>query len=240
MIFVVVPAYNEQVRLPACLASLSNQERKDFKVILVDNSSTDDTPNVARQLAGTLNLDLTVVFEPVKGVGAAADTGFRTAISAGATHLLRIDADAVARSDWVKNSVRALDSGLDVAAGLVRASEDSMWTRASFVVAFAAASAFGRLRPGNRSKFYTGPYVMLSGNNVACTPRAYLSSGGWPRRPSPTDRDFTNALRRSGFKVHRVRSMVVRASTRRLRQYGLLRTARWYLTAQPVETADPR
>jgi hypothetical protein len=62
-----------------------------------------------------------------------------------------------------------------------------------------------------------------------------------PRRPSPTDRTFLNRVRRTTAAIEHRRDMVVQNSTRRLRAYGILRTARWYLDrGSDGRTADPR
>jgi hypothetical protein len=76
---------------------------------------------------------------------------------------------------------------------------------------------------------------------MAITARLYEACGGMPRRPSPTDRLFLNRVRRTTSSIARSRSMVVENSTRRLRAYGVLRTARWYLDrgSGPL-TPDPR
>ncbi|MGR3931993.1 hypothetical protein [Streptomyces sp. BRA346] len=50
-----------------------------------------------------------------------------------------------------------------------------------------------------------------------------------PRRPSPTDRAFLNRVRRHTTAITRCEGMIVENSTRRLRAYGVVGTARWYL-----------
>jgi hypothetical protein len=62
-----------------------------------------------------------------------------------------------------------------------------------------------------------------------------------PRRPSPTDRTFLNRVRRTTAAIAYDRSMVVENSTRRLRAYGVVGTAKWYLDrGSGTLTADPR
>jgi hypothetical protein len=69
----------------------------------------------------------------------------------------------------------------------------------------------------------------------------YLRVGGMPRRPSPTDRMFLNRVRRHTSAIVHCRGMVVENSTRRLRRYGLVGTARWYLDRGSGDhTPDPR
>jgi hypothetical protein len=76
---------------------------------------------------------------------------------------------------------------------------------------------------------------------MAITAELYQRCGGMPRRPSPTDRTFLNRVRRTTASIARSRTMVVENSTRRLRAYGVARTARWYLDGGSGGlTPDPR
>jgi hypothetical protein len=82
---------------------------------------------------------------------------------------------------------------------------------------------------------------MHAGNNMAIRVSAYLACGGMPRTPSPTDRSFLNRVRRHTASIIHSRSMVVENSTRRLRAYGVVGTARWYLDrGSGILTPDPR
>jgi glycosyltransferase involved in cell wall biosynthesis len=49
---VVVASYNGEPTLPACLASLARLNYPDYEVILVDDGSTDSTPQIAAQVGG--------------------------------------------------------------------------------------------------------------------------------------------------------------------------------------------
>ncbi|WP_374390039.1 glycosyltransferase family 2 protein, partial [Sandaracinobacter sp.] len=48
---IVIPFFNEEQWLPATLESLSAQTLRPFRVVLVDNGSTDSTPALARRWA---------------------------------------------------------------------------------------------------------------------------------------------------------------------------------------------
>lgn len=48
---IVVPCYNYARYLPACVDSLLSQEGVDVRVLVIDDASTDDTPEVGRRLA---------------------------------------------------------------------------------------------------------------------------------------------------------------------------------------------
>jgi hypothetical protein len=124
---------------------------------------------------------------------------------------------------------------------VARRDEHGFLGRAGFAVVVALAALFGRLRPANRGAEYLTPYRMHAGNNMAITAALYLTAGGMPRRPSPTDRTFLNRVRRTSPAIVRCRRMVVANSTRRLRAYGLRGAAAWYLDrGSGGLTPDPR
>jgi glycosyltransferase involved in cell wall biosynthesis len=75
---IVIPAYNEECSIAACLQSLARQQTDvQYEVLLVDNNSTDATVETAQ--AAAIGLDFHVVREPRQGRGAARGTGFNVA-----------------------------------------------------------------------------------------------------------------------------------------------------------------
>jgi glycosyltransferase involved in cell wall biosynthesis len=82
---VILPAHNEEVPLPGVLSEIP-AEAVDL-VVVVDNSSTDDTAKAARQ-AGAV-----VVAEPRAGYGFACAAGVRFAAEQDAEVLVFLDAD---------------------------------------------------------------------------------------------------------------------------------------------------
>lgn len=242
-LWVVVPAYNEAVRLTDTLAALAAQTDRDFTLLVVDNGSTDSTRAVAERFAAMAPMPTLVICEPEKGVGSAVDTGFRFAIAHGAGMLARTDADCLPRPGWVAAARAALGGGAGMVSGRIMARRDEHGPagRAFFGFLVATASAFGRVRPANRTGGYLAPYRMHAGNNMAITAELYQRCGGMPRRPSPTDRTFLNRVRRHSAAIVHCRGMMVENSTRRLREYGVVRTARWYLDrGSSGLTPDPR
>ena len=242
-LWVVVPAYNEAARIGATLSALGAQTDTDLTLLVVDNGSTDTTVAAVRAFQGRAPFPVHVIVEPEKGVGCAVDTGFRHAIAAGATMIARTDADCLPRPGWVAAARAALTGEAGMVCGRITARRDEHGPagRAVFALLVTLAAVFGRLRPAHRGDGSLAPYRMHAGNNMAITAALYEACGGMPRRPSPTDRLFLNRVRRVTSSIARSRSMVVENSTRRLRAYGVLRTARWYLDrgSGPL-TPDPR
>ncbi|WP_430784988.1 glycosyltransferase family 2 protein [Actinoplanes sp. G11-F43] len=240
-LWVIVPAYNEAGRIGQTLDALRDQTDTDFTLLVVDNGSTDETAAVVTGFRAPFPVHLLV--EEEKGVGCAVDTGFRHAIAAGATLLARTDADCLPRPGWVAAARATLTAGAGLACGRITARHDEHGPagRAFFALLVGLAAAFGRVRPAHRDDGYLAPYRMHAGNNMAVTADLYQTCGGMPRRPSPTDRLFLNRVRRTTSSIVHCRTMVVENSTRRLRAYGVLRTARWYLDrGSDGLTPDPR
>src|SRR5215831_12836544 len=98
---VVVCAYNEARLLPACLHSLRAQTREPDDIIVVNNASTDQTSNAARQVPG-----VRVVHEPTKGLVVARETARRLV----RTDLVSyIDADCRAPITWTERVTARFD-----------------------------------------------------------------------------------------------------------------------------------
>jgi glycosyltransferase involved in cell wall biosynthesis len=232
-LWVVVPAYNEERGIGATLRALAAQQDRDFRLVVVDNASTDRTAEVVR--AAGAGVVTEVVTEPRKGTGAAADTGMRHAIARGATHLARTDADCLPDPDWTAAVRRGFAAGLELIGGRLRPRTDEFalrwWERTLLPSVVEAAAVFGRFRPGNRDPAYRGPYVMCPGCNLAITAGLYEASGGFPRTAIEEvheDRALVNRVRRVTAAYGRRNDVVVRGSVRRLRAYGLRDTLAWY------------
>ncbi|MAW81094.1 MAG: glycosyl transferase family 2 [Parvularcula sp.] len=112
---VVVPYYNERNYLPAMLASLKAQTVRPLDLILVDNASTDGSPDIARaMLADADGVDAVFLHEPTPGQAAALERG----IAQTSTEFTAIcDADTLYPPDYLERAEALYDSqGLDVAA----------------------------------------------------------------------------------------------------------------------------
>ncbi len=243
-LWVVVPAHQEAARIGGTLSALAAQRDRGFTLLVVDNASTDGTADVVREFAERAPFPVQVLTEPQKGVGCAVDSGFRHALAHGARLLARTDADCLPHPGWTEAARAALEDGADMVCGRLDARRDEHGPlgRAAFRALVRTAALFGRIRPAHaRRHGYLSPYRMHAGNNMAITAETYLAVGGMPRRPSPTDRTFLNRVRRHTTGIRHSRRMLVENSTRRLRAYGLVHTARWYLDrGSGTLTEDPR
>ena len=90
---IVIPAYNEERHIAACLDSIATQTSMPDEVIVVDNNSTDQTVQIARRYPF-----VKIVRESEQGLIPTRNHGFRVAHG---DVLARINADVILEPDWV-------------------------------------------------------------------------------------------------------------------------------------------
>jgi glycosyltransferase involved in cell wall biosynthesis len=92
---IVIPVYNEEGYLAACLDSIAVQSILPDEVIVVDNNSTDASVAIAKSYDF-----VTLLREPRQGVLHARNKGLNKAKG---DIIGRIDADTILSEDWVRN-----------------------------------------------------------------------------------------------------------------------------------------
>ena len=111
---VVVPAYNAQTTIGQCIEALLEQDlpTEQYEVIVVDNASTDRTPEIIRSYER-----VKYQREATQGPAAARNRG--VAIAQGDV-IAFTDADCVPLPQWLRSIVAPIDQGnLDVCGGEV-------------------------------------------------------------------------------------------------------------------------
>lgn len=97
---IVIPVYNEQRHLKACLDAIAAQTEPADEVIVVDNNSTDATIAIARRYPF-----VKLLHEKRQGVLAARTRGFNHAKS---DIIGRIDADTILPPNWTRQVKKSL------------------------------------------------------------------------------------------------------------------------------------
>lgn len=196
---VIVPVYNDAVRVRGCLDRLTNQDypKGRYEVIVVDNGSTDETPQVLEAFRVTR-----LVETAARSSYVARNVGVRAA--AGSV-LAFTDSDCRPSRDWLTRGVDAL-AGADLAGGAVR-------------FAFSA-------RPSGAELFDSVSNMQVARNvaerGVAKTANLFVRAGvfeavgGFPPVRSGGDVAWTRRATDSGFRLVYAPDAVVEHPARRL------------------------
>ena len=104
---VIIPTYNEEQTIVACLVSLKRQSYKNLEIIVVDDGSTDDTLKImARVKSQTLNYKL--LNQSHLGPGPARNLGVQ---SAKGEILVFVDADMVFDKNFIRDLTKPILDG---------------------------------------------------------------------------------------------------------------------------------
>ncbi|MDD1669416.1 MAG: glycosyltransferase [Methanomicrobiales archaeon] len=221
MISVVVPAYNEEENITACLESLNRQTlpRTEYEIIVVDGNSKDRTRELAAPLA-----DL-VFIQTSKRVGGARNDG---AMKAKGEIVATTDADCVLPPDWLERIRNDFARHHPVQLyGTVYPREEGL----SYRISLGLANTFSRIG------YHTGILYYTLGCNTAFDRATFIKAGMY--RTIDAGDDLEIALRMKKFgKVLLDPRLRVGFSMRRYKQFGTLRSLyQWlYIVAHGGET----
>jgi glycosyltransferase involved in cell wall biosynthesis len=222
MISVVIPAYNEESNIEACLQSLANQTlpRSSYEIIVVDGNSKDRTRELAEPLADQ------VFIQTSKRVGGARNDG---AEAAKGEIIATTDADCVLPPNWLETIARNFEQdGLVQLYGTVYPIEEGFKHKMSLW----GANAFSRLG------YYTGTIYFTLGCNTAFDRDAFFAAGGYRCIDAGDDLEIALRMRKLG-KVKLDTKLHVGFSMRRYQQFGTLKSIwEWlYIVAKGGEVS---
>ncbi|MGC4096155.1 MAG: glycosyltransferase [Nitrospira sp.] len=158
---IIIPAFNEARMIQRCLQSVSESVAANHaphftsSVIVVDNNSTDNTAELARQAGAR------VVFEPVNQIGRARNAG---AAQATGEWLLFLDADSLLSPELLADILRVIESGTYVGCGSTLRMDGLPWWA------------------GVTLRLWTGTSVLLrwaAGALIVCRRDAFQDIGGF-------------------------------------------------------------
>lgn len=93
---VVVPVYNVEGYLPACLESLQSQNFDDFEIVLVNDGSTDASPVICMEFAKSSNCCVKYISHANSGLFKSRMAGIRLAKG---DYVISLDSDDALRDD---------------------------------------------------------------------------------------------------------------------------------------------
>jgi len=116
---IVIPAYNEEDTIRACVIAAVGQTVPANEIIIVDNKSTDQTPVILRELQEEFPDAPIIVLQQTEaqGITPARNMGFDAVTS---DIIGRIDSDSVLEPNWVEETQKVfLDDNVHAATGPV-------------------------------------------------------------------------------------------------------------------------
>jgi glycosyltransferase involved in cell wall biosynthesis len=179
----VVPVRDDAVRLETCLQSiLRNQERRaSIEIVVVDNGSTDASPDVARRLGARVLVIEDAPVSELRNVGAR---------HASAPLLAFVDADNEIVPGWVDAACDTLAAhNVGAVGALYQAPLDGTWVQ----------HAYGMLRGRAQGRHDVD---WLCSGNLVVPRRAFDAIGGFDTSlEACEDVDFCNRLRAKGLRI---------------------------------------
>jgi glycosyltransferase involved in cell wall biosynthesis len=207
---VVVPAHNEELLLPDCLAALRRAAANSpvpVEVIVVADACEDGTRDVVQESTDRWYRQ-SVISVRLHNVGAARRTGVAAALAHGEQRGLWIattDADTVVHADWIRHQVGHAGRGADLVLGTVVADDWNAWTPA-------VAAEYQRRYD---SKIWATGHAHVHGANLGVAAAVYRQAGGFRALESSEDVALVDDVRAVGGRVVTALDIPVLTSTRR-------------------------
>lgn len=198
----MVPAHDEQLLLPACVAALRaaaahpDLRHVQVHVIPVLDACSDDSGLSA---PGAIEVQ-------AHNVGVARAAGFAAVLAREAGRpveqmwLATTDADSTVPSDWLAEQLRLAAKGAEVVAGTVRVQD---WSEQPAATRDRFTAGYGR------------GHLHVHGANLGMSATAYLDAGGIPPLALAEDQALVDALRGNARRLVATGRIPVTTSGRR-------------------------
>ncbi len=200
---VVVPTYNEEKNIGACLQALKDQNFDgDYEVIVVDGHSTDKTVKLAKDYANI------VIQQKSPKVAGARNDGFKLAKG---KIFASIDADCIASRNWLKeitNGFKENPEAVCIFGDLVPSKQNGVYKFLFFL--------------GNqviKIASRTGLHHNICGANCAFRAKAFNAINGYRHLPICDDVEIGDRIKKQG-RIFYYPNMKVIFDTRRMDKHG--------------------
>jgi GT2 family glycosyltransferase len=203
MLYIIIPVYNRWVYTRACLEALRQQTSQAFRVVVVDDGSTDETGEA-------LARDFREV-EVVRGTGhlfwtAGVNRGIERALVLGATQVMTMNNDVVAAPDFVAQMLAAAAANPTALLGALELDADtSEVIYGGERLDFRTNTRYDLLQelpPTLRTGLH--PVTYLPGRGLLIPKTVIDNIGLFDEKRLPhylADFDYTSGARRAGFPV---------------------------------------
>lgn len=204
MLFIIIPVFNRVAFTKACLLSLRAQTYSGFRVVVVDDGSTDETATV-------LARDFPEV-EVVTGTGslfwtAGVNRGIERALALGATRVLTLNNDVLVTPDFVARMLHWAEEYPTAVLGALEldaATDEPVYGGERFNwLTHTRRELLQELPPEQHRGLH--PVTYLPGRGLLIPRQVLTTIGLFDERRLPhylADYDYTSVARRHGFPVY--------------------------------------
>ncbi len=190
---ILIPAYNEAQVITKSISSLLASDVDNFKIIVVDDGSSDGTADVVEKLYGD-NPRIQVIRKPNGGKSTALNTGIAATDD---DIIVTLDADTVFRPDALRKLLRHFcDPSVGAVAGYV-----SIGNKINLVTRFQAIEYITNQNLDRRALEVVNGITTVPGAIGAWRRQAILAVGGYLSDTLAEDSDATVRLAVAGWKV---------------------------------------
>ena len=108
---IIMPVYNREKYLEEAIRGVLNQSYSNFELIIVDDGSTDNSLNIAKEMANQDKRIIVILLEENRGCAVARNEGLKRARG---EFITQFDSDDVMLPDAIKSRVEFLNSNPEV------------------------------------------------------------------------------------------------------------------------------
>ncbi len=203
---VIVPGKNEGQHIYKLANSLKEQTYRNFELIVIDDGSDDQTPEICRSLKQNGFIDAYYRNDVRGGKASAANLGLR--YSRG-QYIIHLDADCSYDRDAIENILVPFYFDLNI--GAIGGNVQVRNYKESLCTTLQAIEYMDTISVGRIASSELGIYRVISGAFGAFKKEALDRLGGWDIGPG-LDGDITVKIRKLGYKIHFEPSAVCQTS----------------------------
>jgi biofilm PGA synthesis N-glycosyltransferase PgaC len=193
---IVVAAYNEEAVIERTLRSIADSRYPDLEIVVVDDGSTDRTPQIVAELAAA-DPRIRLLVQSNAGKSAALNRGIAQARG---EIIVTLDADTLFTPDTVPNLVRHFavdDTGtLGAVAGVVK-----IGNRRNLLTRWQALEYLTQIGVDRAAQDALGAIMIVPGACAAWRKRAIQHAGGYSHSTLAEDCDLSLTLHRLGYRL---------------------------------------
>lgn len=196
LVSILVPGKNEGKHMYTLLKSLKEQTFQNYEVIVVDDGSDDDTPQICRDLERQGFVSSYLRLESRGGKASAANYG---AYYAKGKYIVHLDADSSLDRDAIERILLPfyVDPTIKAVGGCVKVRN----SKESICSSMQALEYLKTIMVGRTVTSTLGIYHIISGAFGAFDAKTLKQIGYWDIGPG-LDGDITQKFRKAGWKVH--------------------------------------